>query len=362
MNDLLEEWQKYQQKFLYLYPILTNPDCAESMPVEVKRFQTILQMQKYITATTKALQRNVLSICQKQDNLQERLVDSNKSMDFILKELTKNLEKKRQKFGRLYFYSNEDLIEIISSQRQPHKIQNQLKKVFENIEQLEFTKNNQFISAMVASDGEVIDLAQPISVHEKIMEDWLLELEQMMQKTVSSRLYLCLKGASSIQSDIMGWIQSNPSQSVLNAIYVLQTQEIEDYIQGLSQPRASVSKSEQLELPSPAKSSQESFFRDYQTKVSNLLNQLVEQILKETKRALKLVINSLIIQLVNCQDIAKKLESAGIKTPNDFEWIIHLRYALLNFAAPRLCRPATLPVPCRAAPLGRVSASARALS
>ena len=43
------------------------------------------------------------------------------------------LEKKRESFGRFYFLSNEDLIEILS-QRETHMIQQHLKKVFENID------------------------------------------------------------------------------------------------------------------------------------------------------------------------------------------------------------------------------------
>ena len=33
------------------------------------------------------------------------------------------LEKKREKFGRFYFLSNEDLIEILSIQREPSKLE-----------------------------------------------------------------------------------------------------------------------------------------------------------------------------------------------------------------------------------------------
>lgn len=98
--------------------------------------------------------KNVLKVCT-QDALLERLQEANKNLEIIQKELNNYLEKKREKFARFYFLSNDDLLEILSQTKEPTAVQPHLKKVFENMHEIEF-KDDKKICAMFSAEREKV--------------------------------------------------------------------------------------------------------------------------------------------------------------------------------------------------------------
>ena len=118
---------------------------------------------------------NVLKVCCG-ESLLERLQEANKNLEIIQKELNNYLEKKREIFARFYFLSNDDLLEILSQTKEPTAVQPHLKKVFENINEIEFDDSKK-IKAMMSAEKEKVGFVEDVDPKSKNVENWMNELE-----------------------------------------------------------------------------------------------------------------------------------------------------------------------------------------
>ena len=104
---------------------------------------------------------------------------SNKTFDEIHKALDEFLEKKRENFKRFYFLSNDELLEILSKVVYPAQIIPYLRKIFDNIENLEIDQKDNVLS-MISQEGEHSRLRYCNFRGEEI-EEWLKSLEDSMK-------------------------------------------------------------------------------------------------------------------------------------------------------------------------------------
>ena len=108
--ELITEWAVFQRNFVYLNGIFVLEEITKSLPAESKFFA---QVQTLYNQTTQSFQAapQVYRI-NSRENFFQVLVKNNQDCEVIRAGLMDFLEKKRGKFPRLFFLSNEELVDI----------------------------------------------------------------------------------------------------------------------------------------------------------------------------------------------------------------------------------------------------------
>jgi dynein heavy chain, axonemal len=157
----------------------------KQLPSENKKFKNVDKNWRDIIAGTKA-NPNVLKSCTR-EGLLEKFQEANRNLDLVQRGLKEYLESKRSIFARFYFLSDDDLLEILSQTKEVENVRPHLRKVFENMADLEF-RNDKTIVAMYSGEREKINFFETVDPREKGVEFWMGEVERMMFKSVRHSL------------------------------------------------------------------------------------------------------------------------------------------------------------------------------
>lgn len=175
MQETIDEWLKCQSVWLYLEPIFSSEDIMRQMPQEAKRFTQVDKLWRKVMAAT-AAKPNVLQATSPEGLLQS-FQEANRLLELIQQGLNDYLEAKRLSFARLFFLSNDELLQILSETKDPLRVQPHLKKCFEGIAKLNFTKEN-IIKGMFSVEGELVAFNKDLDPNAAngMVEKWLLEV------------------------------------------------------------------------------------------------------------------------------------------------------------------------------------------
>lgn len=170
------------------------------------------------------------------ENILENLMINHNLLELIFVGLNEYLELKRLYFPRFFFLSNDELLEILSETKDPLRVQPHLKKCFEGIAKLTFTKSLDII-CMKSSEEEIIELSTIVNTTtaKGQVEKWLVDLEISMKFTIREITKKSLIAYTN--TDRQKWVIEWPGQVVLAISCTHWTSEvtkaIEDYPYGL---------------------------------------------------------------------------------------------------------------------------------
>jgi len=124
------------------------------------------------------------------------------------------LEERRSRFPRFYFIGDDDMLEILGQSQNPAVIQSHLKKLYQGVHRVEFSKETapsvggkpptRQIIAMCSASGEVVQLAEPVTVTDDVTV-WLNKLTAAMVSTLTASLVACCRSQDPWESKLRAY-------------------------------------------------------------------------------------------------------------------------------------------------------------
>ncbi|XP_022171452.1 dynein heavy chain 3, axonemal-like isoform X1 [Myzus persicae] len=298
MQEILDLWISVQGIWMYLGPIFSSEDINRQMPEEARNFRAVDAIWRQIMINT-VKNRKVLEATD-YPNMLPLLKKCSVMFEQIQKGLNEYLEKKRLFFPRFFFLSNDELLEILSETKDPLRVQPHLKKCFEGIDKLNFTKSIEIVG-MISADGEVVPFNGIIYPADAkgLVEKWLIQVEMLMMQSISEIVNNAVKEYANIKRN--DWVLKWPGMVVVCAATINWTAEVETAIEKTSLP---------------------AYLQKSNMQIENLVNSVCGALSKGERAT----VCALIVIDVHARDVVKNLTSLNISNIRDFNWISQLRY------------------------------------
>ena len=312
ISEVVDQCLNVQRQWMYLENIFVgSEDIARQLPAETKMFEEVNSNFKLVMDGI-CRQTNALKASHVEGVLDMlNLMDS--KLENIQKSLDAYLEKKRMRFPRFYFISNDDLLEILGQARNPNALQAHFKKMFEGIQKVTMiepsgAKKNYEGVAIVAPDMETVPYHEPVIVQGQV-EDWLNYIEGNMRHTMHDLLLQTFlsqnpKGSMKMKKD--KWVREWPGGLLITANQMAWTTDCEkgllEVMAGDKQAMRRVRKAQVKGL----------------TKFAEMLKGKIDKILRN-----KLM--GIVTIEVHSRDVLEKLVKGGCSNIQDFDWLQQLR-------------------------------------
>ncbi|CAD8045721.1 unnamed protein product [Paramecium sonneborni] len=302
IQDTLELGMKCQKHWMYLDPIFASEDIKRKLVEETEYFKMVDQsyrQQMGILNKNKILWDSIDN-----EKIKQEFQNNVQLLDSIQKSLSKYLEQKRTLFPRFYFVSDEELIEILALVKDPRLLQKHIFKCFEGMHELKFEGNHTLLG-MMSSQQELVIFDNRIELFkgekQGNVEQWLCELQRVMNLTLRTQLNKTLQDLNSQKQD---YISKWPTQCILLADHIKWTRNTEIAIRELQKMNLHI----HLDI------------------LTKQLQETVQLVRNEERLVMKTTLEAMVVMEVHCKDIVQQLIHQDVKSIYDFAWVSQLRY------------------------------------
>ncbi|GFU64668.1 dynein heavy chain 2, axonemal [Trichonephila clavipes] len=318
--DVIKQADYFQSKFYLLENIFAEQAVQAQLPKEASEVQEVTILWKEISLMMNK-EKLVWSICHKQGFL-EQIIGMNRKVEKVQQSLEFYLDSKRRAFPRFYFISNDDLLCIIG-QNSSEDIQPFLKKCFDSINKIKIVEKVEeklrerivttMATGMYSEFDEFFEFKSSVVLYGPV-ESWLLDIEEMMQITLSSALPKCLQALTNIISkeefniSNCKWLTNWPAQICILSILISWTAETTNSIKVVQETAVAA------------------VLKNLRKRWRDILNQSVLRVQNESDPLTQRKAMTVIVTLVHSCDIIDSLIGYICNDPSSFEWLVHLRY------------------------------------
>ncbi|XP_037532275.1 dynein heavy chain 11, axonemal [Nematolebias whitei] len=307
-DSVLVVWMEVQRSWVDLESIFKGfDDIHQQLPADTQRFQAVdAEFQELMLNSAKT--KNTIEATNK-PKLLNKLEDLQKRLALCEKALTEYLETKRIAFPRFYFISSTDLLDILSKWNRPREVTVHLSKLFDNLSDLEFAKNEQLHNrtravGMYSKEREFVPFQTECCCYGPV-ETWLACLEESMKESIRSHVF----EAVSVYEDRPReqWILEFPAQVALTGSQIWWSNDMELVFKRLEEGF-------------------ESALKDYNKKQVFQLNLLVGMLLGEWSPGDRQKIMTICTVDVHARDVVASLIAQKVSTSQSFQWLSQLRH------------------------------------
>ncbi|KAI6215163.1 Dynein heavy chain at 62B [Aphelenchoides besseyi] len=301
LQSTVDTYRKCISKWTYLEPLFGAEDIAYQMPEEWRIFQEV-------STKWRSLNEKMCKISKFFDlsevNYTKEFTDILETFQRIQRGFDSYLQKRKLNYPRLYFLSNNELLEMLSRSRNPEHIQPYLFKMFSSIYSME-CKNRSEITAVFSENGEKFKLSKAININhfKRHVDKWLAELERQIKQTVKAKLKNMMRLCGTELPSIYDLVGEHGAQTVLLHCRLVYTQKIEDAIVN-------------------------SKLTDVDNEFEAYINKLQKH--QPDTNEEQLIIENLLIEISDQRQILNRLISVNCKSVHSYEWTSQLRYYWSN--------------------------------